>query len=101
VPRFQSLRAQFPANVNSLTYADLQKVDWPALRDRLVAEAKKSEAAKPVAAKAADSTKQTPALNFSDLLQLIDPKAFSRHLHYSSGTSWKDAHGVHIEQWTE
>ena len=101
VPRFQSLRAQFPSNLNSITYVDLQKVDWQGLRDRWVAEAKKTETPKSVAPIRADSAKQLPLLNFSDLLQLVDTKAFSRHLHYSSGTSWKDAHGVHIEQWTE
>jgi len=48
VPQFQARRAQFPENLIGLGYFDFQKVDWQALKDRWIEEAKKSPVAKTV-----------------------------------------------------
>ena len=45
-PGFQAARAQFPATINGLGYFDFRKVDWQALKARLVAEANKTPTAK-------------------------------------------------------
>jgi hypothetical protein len=96
VPQFQAGRAQFPENVNGLSYFDFQKVDWQALKDRWVEEAKKSSVAKSV-----NSSKDAVPSAAANWLAQINPQVFSRHLHYSSSVSWKDAKGIHWDQWVE
>jgi len=95
-PQFLAARAQFPENLNGLSYFDFQKADWQALRDRWVEEAKKSAVAKNVDS----SNKAVPPAAAAWLAQ-INPQVFSRHLHYSSSVSWKDAKGIHWDQWVE
>jgi hypothetical protein len=98
VPRFQASRAQFPENLNSLSYFDFQKVDWQAWKDHLLEEAKKTLPAKTAAA----SKNGAPAASMTpDWFSNINAQLISRHLHYSSGVSWKDAKGVHWDQWVE
>jgi hypothetical protein len=36
-----------------------------------------------------------------DWLAQVNPQVFSRHLHYSSSVSWKDAKGIHWDQWLQ
>jgi hypothetical protein len=96
VPQFQASRAQFPENLNGLSYLDFQRVDWQALKDRWVEEAKKSSVAKNV-----DSSKNAVPFAAAEWLAQINPQVFSRHLHYSSSVSWKDAKGIHWDQWVE
>jgi len=96
VPQFQANRAKYPGNLNSLSYLDFQKIDWPGMKERWVEEAKKNPAAKPV------STSNTAGPSAAaDWLSLVNPQVFARHLHYSSSVSWKDAKGIHWEQWIE
>jgi hypothetical protein len=96
VPQFQAGRAQFPENVNSVGYFDLQKMDWQAWKERLLTDAKKSSAAKSAAA----SNKMLPAA-VPDWYSQINPQVFARHLHYTSSASWKDAKGIHWDQWLQ
>jgi len=98
VPQFQASRANFPKNLNSMSYFDFQKVDWPGLRDRLVAESKKTSAAKSL-----EPTKKpvTSASTSLDWLTQVNTQVFPRHLHYSTGVSWKDSNGIHWDQWLE
>jgi hypothetical protein len=96
VPQFQAGRAQFPENVNSVGYFDLQKMDWQAWKERLLADAKKSSAAKSAAA-----TKIAPPAAVPDWYSQINPQVFARHLHYTSSASWKDAKGIHWDQWLQ
>jgi len=98
VPQFQASRANFPKNLNSMSYFDFQKVDWPGLRDRLVAESKKTSAAKSL-----EPTKKpvTSASTSLDWLTQVNAQVFPRHLHYSTGVSWKDSRGIHWDQWLE
>jgi hypothetical protein len=96
VPQFQANRAKYPENLNSLSYLDFQKIDWPGLKNRWVEEAKKSPAVKSVST----SNNAGPSTTV-DWLSQINPQVFARHLHYSSSVSWKDAKGIHWDQWIE
>ena len=96
VPRFQANRSKYPENLNSLSYLDFQKIDWPAMKERWVEEAKKSPAAQP----ASNSNNGGPS-TATDWLSQINPQVFARHLHFSSSVSWKDAKGIHWDQWIE
>jgi hypothetical protein len=96
VPQFQAGRAKFPENLNGLSYFDFQKVDWQALKDRWIEEAKKSPVAKTV-----NASKDAVPSTAPDWLAQIDPQVFARHLHYSSSVSWKDSKGIHWDQWVE
>jgi hypothetical protein len=96
VPQFQAGRAQFPENVNSVGYFDLQKMDWQAWKERLLAEAKKNSTAKSVA-----GAKTAPPAAVPDWYSQINPQVFARHLHYTSSASWKDAKGIHWDQWLQ
>jgi hypothetical protein len=96
VPQFQAGRGQSPEKLIGLSYFDFQKVDWPALRDRWIEEAKKSSVAKAV-----DSSNKTVPSAAAEWLTKTNPQVFSRHLHYSSSVSWKDSKGIHWDQWVE
>jgi hypothetical protein len=88
-------RAQLPQKLNGFSYFDFQRVDWPGLQAKWVADAKK----------AAQTAKSTDASNSSkkmaDWLTQVNPEVFSRHLHAMSGGSWKDATGVHFDHWLD
>src|SRR6267143_3695078 len=96
VPQFQARRAQFPENLSGLSYFDFQKVDWPAVKDRWIEEAKKSSVAKTV-----NSSKDGVPSTVPDWLAQMNLQVVARHLHYSSSVSWKDAKGIHWDQWVE
>jgi hypothetical protein len=98
VPRFQAGRAQFPENLNGLSYFDFQKVDWQAAKDHWLEEARKSSVAKSVAGSNAQTQTST---KIPDWLSNANPQVLSRHLHYSSSVTWKDAKGIHWDQWLE
>jgi hypothetical protein len=93
---FQQARAAYPSKLGSVDFVDFQAVDWPALKDRWVQEAKKASAKQ----LAGESQKTVPA-KVPDLLTNVNPQVFSRHLHFMAGASWKDAKGVHFDQWLE
>jgi hypothetical protein len=99
-PSLQAARAQFPEKLNGLTYVDLQKLDWAALKGKWIAEAEKSgQAAKSADAAKADASKTTQPV--PSWLNLISPDVITRHLHTVAGASWKDAKGVHFDEWIE
>jgi hypothetical protein len=88
-------RSKFPAKLNGFSYFDLQKVDWPAAKAKWIAESKES-AAKAKTTDSADTSKK-----FTDWLITVDPAVFPRHFHSMTGASWKDAKGVHFDEWIE
>lgn len=96
-PGFQAARAQFPATIDGLGYFDFRKVDWQALKARVIAEANKTPTAKrsPGAGKSAAAT-PTPSWMLD-----VNPEVFARHLHVASSASWKDAQGLHFDEWIE
>ena len=96
VPRFQAGRAQFPDHLNGLSYFDFQKVDWQAAKDHWLEQARKSSVAKSVAGSNASASSKIP-----DWLNNANPQVLPRHLHYSSSVTWKDAKGIHWDQWLE
>jgi len=100
VSQFQASRSQYPEKLTGLSYFDFQKIDWLGLRDRWLAEARKAQSTKgdALAKKPAPADLSPTAL---DWLEQVDPQVFGRHLHYSSSVSWKDAKGMHWDQWLE
>ena len=96
-PGFQAARAQFPATINGLGYFDFRKVDWQALKARLIAEANKTSTAKP-----SPSAGKSPAVTPTPSWMMdVNPEVFARHLHVASSASWKDAQGLHFDEWIE
>ena len=90
-----SFRGQYPDKLNGFSYFDFQKLDWPAVKAKWIAESSKSaQTAK--SNEAADSSKK-----FTDWLSQVNPEVFPRHLHTLIGASWKDAKGVHFEEWLD
>ena len=49
--------------------------------------------------KNADAERQAKQIN--DWFQTLNPEVFPRHLHSLTGASWKDAGGVHFDQWID
>lgn len=96
VPRFQAGHAQFPDHLNGLSYFDFQKVDWQAAKDHWLEQARKNGVAKSVAGSNASDSSKIP-----DWLANANPQVVSRHLHHSSSVTWKDAKGIHWDQWVE
>jgi hypothetical protein len=96
VPQFQAGRARYPANLSGLGYFDFQRVDWQAARDRWMADMKKTAVAKSVS-----TSKEGLPSTAPDWLGQMNMQVVSRHLHYSSSVSWKDAKGIHWDQWVE
>jgi hypothetical protein len=95
-PGFQAARAQFPATINGLGYFDFRKVDWQAFKARLIAEANKTPTAKPSPSGGKSAATPTPSWMLD-----VNPEVFARHLHVASSASWKDAQGLHFDEWIE
>jgi hypothetical protein len=92
----QAARATYPDKINGLSYFDFQKIDWPALKARWIEEAKKVSDQE-----AARASQKAAAAKVPSLLNDVDPQVFPRHLHFMAGASWKDAKGIHFDQWLE
>jgi hypothetical protein len=94
-PQLQNARTQFPEKLNAVSFFDFQKLDWQGWRDRWIAEAKSAEAQ---LAKSGGKPGNPQGL---DWLKQINTQVFSRHLHFASSASWKDAKGLHYDGWLE
>ncbi len=92
---FQVARSQFPEKLNGFSYFDWQKLDWPALKQRMADQATKTAAA----TKTTDADQK--AKQFNGWLTNVNPAVFPRHLHSMTGASWKDATGVHFDEWVD
>ncbi len=95
-PAFQAARAQFPEILNSISFLNFQKIDWPALKTRWIQEASKISEKKTSAAAQESIVSKTP-----DWLTNLNPDVFPRHLHFVAGASWKDSKGIHLDEWLE
>jgi hypothetical protein len=91
----QVARSQFPDKLNGFTYFDLQRLDWPALKQNWTTQAKRT------AAEAKTPDAEQKAKRLTGWLTNVDPEVFSRHLHSLTGASWKDASGVHFDEWLD
>lgn len=88
-------RGQYPAKLNGFSYFDFQKVDWPGAKAKWIADSNN-------AAQAAKSNDQAESnKRFTDWLSTVNPEVFPRHLHTLIGASWKDAKGVHFDEWLD
>jgi hypothetical protein len=94
--RFQTARAGYPEKLDGLNYFDFQKVDWRALKDRWVEQATKVSGKQGPGESQKSATAKVP-----NLLRDANPQVFPRHLHFMAGASWKDAKGIHFDQWLE
>jgi hypothetical protein len=94
--QFQAARAAYPDKINGLNYFDFQKVDWPALKARWIEEAKKVSETQ-----SATAQQKAAAAKVPSLLTDANPQVFPKHLHFMAGASWKDAKGIHFDQWIE
>jgi hypothetical protein len=94
-PQLQTARAQFPEKLNGVSFFDFQKLDWQALKDRWLAEAKSAEA------KAPKTGAKISNPHGLDWLEQINTQVLFRHLHFASSASWKDAKGLHYDGWLE
>jgi hypothetical protein len=88
-------RAKFPEKLDGFSYFDYQKVDWPRLRAKWIADINKAAQN----AKSADAAHTDKKL--ADWLVQVDPEVFPKHLHSMTGASWKDAKGVHFDEWLD
>lgn len=88
-------RSQFPEKLDGFSYFDFQKLDWAGLKAKWVEDAHKAAQT----AKTTDAGKNSNKL--ADWLSQVDPEVFSRHLHSMTGASWKDAKGVHFDEWLD
>ena len=88
-------RAQFPERLIGFTYCDLQKMDWPAFQQTWKAQLTKAFSE----SHGADAAQKTKVWN--DWMNSINPGVFPRHLHSMTGASWKDAKGVHFDEWLD
>jgi hypothetical protein len=95
-PKFQVARAAYPEKLVGMDYFDFQKVDWLAVKNRWVEEAKKASEKQALAGSAKTVSPKVPSL-----LNDVNPQVFPRHLHFMAGASWKDAKGIHFDQWLE
>jgi len=93
---YQTARAAYPGKVDGLNYFDFHGVDWAALKDRWVQEAKKANAKQ-----IAGGSQKAVSTKVPDLLTNVNPQVFPKHLHFMAGASWKDAKGIHFDQWIE
>jgi hypothetical protein len=87
-------RSKFPEKLNGFSYFNFQKVDWPAASEKWIAEAK-------TAAAKAKTTDNDTSKKLYDRLATVNFEVFPRHLHSMTGASWKDAKGVHFDEWIE
>jgi hypothetical protein len=93
---YQTARAAYSGKLDGVDYFDFRAVDWPGLKVRWVSEAKKASAKQ----SSAESKKQMSD-KVPDLLTNVNPQVFPKHLHFMAGASWKDAKGIHFDQWLE
>jgi len=76
----------------------ISQVDWQAVKARVIAEAKQdahSKNARPGASKSV-TTPPTPSWMAGH-----DQRCLHWHLHVASSASWKDAQGLHFDEWIE
>jgi hypothetical protein len=91
----RAARAQFPEKLIGFSYYDLQKIDWPALQQNWKTQITKTAAE----SRSADAAQRSKMLDI--WMNNLDPAVFPRHLHSMTGGSWKDAKGVHFDEWLD
>ena len=95
-PALLAIRAQYPDKIHAFNYSDFQKLDWPVLKQTFLEYLKTTSNNRPADAKATPLPQEPPAW-----LIWLNPQIIPRHLHTTSSASWKDAKGVHFDEWLE
>lgn len=98
-PGFQSARSQFPTAINGISFANLTKMDWPAIKANWIEESRK--AAVKAAKSSASSSGDAQAAQVPEWMKQLNPEVVPRHLHFVAGASWKDSKGVHVDEWID
>jgi hypothetical protein len=91
----RAARAQFPEKLIGFSYYDLQKIDWPALQQNWKTQLTKTASE----SRSADMAQRSKMLDI--WMNNLNPAVFPRHLHSMTGGSWKDAKGVHFDEWLD
>ena len=91
---WQAAREQFPKSLNGMSFMDLQKVDWAAVKEHWITPSGKTS-------KTVRQAQKPPVGPLSTALEQLSPQVFQRHLHLTASGSWKDAQGVHVDGWIE
>jgi len=91
---WQAAREQFPKTLNGMSFLDLQKVDWAAMKEHWIAPSGKTS-------KTARTAQKPSPGALSIALEQLSPQVFQRHLHLTASGSWTDAQGVHVDGWIE
>jgi hypothetical protein len=94
--QFQTARAGYPDKINGLNYFDFHKMDWAAVKARWIEDARKASESQTTSAQQKVNGAKVPSL-----LTTVNPQVFPKHLHFMAGASWKDAKGIHFDQWLE
>jgi hypothetical protein len=66
------------------------------LKARWIEEAKKASETQTATAQQKAAAAKVPSL-----LANANPQVFPKHLHFMAGASWKDAKGIHFDQWLQ
>lgn len=94
-PALLPVRAQYPDKISGFTYFDVQKFDWPVIKQEWLKHLKTSANSQPA------NTKTSVPRDPPAWLIRLNPQIISRHLHTASSASWKDAKGVHFDEWLD
>jgi hypothetical protein len=84
-PKFLAERARLPKNLSSLSYADLGKVDWKDVVDKVAAMQKV-----PIDPQKLDLIKN-----------MFPTAAFARHIHAFVTGMWRDRTGIYLDGYLE
>jgi len=95
VPQFQAGRAQFP-EISAPRLFRLSESRLAGSEGSLDAGCEKERNGQNVS-----TSKEAVPSAAPDWLGQMNLQVVSRHLHYSSSVSWKDAKGIHWDQWVE
>jgi len=84
-PKFQAVRARLPKNLSAVSYADLSRVDWKDVVDKVAALQK---------------TPMDPQ-KIELIKNMFPAAAFARHLHSFVTGMWKDRTGIYYDGYIE
>ncbi len=88
-PEFIRLRAQLPEKLSGIGGADLSRIPWDKVIARFVEQMQSAKQ---------PNQKNPPT---ADLLRLIKPGLFSRHLQASANGWWKDSGGIYFDYYLQ
>jgi hypothetical protein len=88
-PEFMRLRGQLPEKLSGIGGADFSRIPWDKVIARFVEQMQSAKQ---------PNQKNPPT---ADLLRLIKPGLFSRHLQASANGWWKDSGGIYFDYYLQ